>query len=157
MSVILTGDQARSLLLGSYVANASGKTIPQNTTSTIFTVSGGRVAITSLTGKVTTVVGGTTPALKVVATPTVGSANDLCTTGTITGDEVGTLYSLPGSTGSALNISGSGSGGVTGVTAPVIVAAGTIGANCSAADATGAIQWTLTYVPLDNGASVTAA
>jgi hypothetical protein len=157
MSVLIQADQLRTLALGTQSANSSGKTVPQNATSTIFTVSGGRVAVTSLVGKVTTVIGGTTPALKLVATPTVGTANDLCTTGTITGDEVGTLYALPGPTGSAVNISGSGSGGVTGQTAPVIVAAGTIGVNVSAADATGAIQWELTYVALDNGASVTAA
>lgn len=156
MSVLISGDQLRTVVLGTLVAGTA-KTVPQNATSTIFTVSGGRVAITSLVGKVTTVIGGTTPALKLVATPTTGTANDLCTAGTITSDEVGTLYALPGGTGSALNISGSGSGGVTGQTTPVIVAAGTIGVNDSAADATGAIQWQLTYVPLDNGASVTAA
>lgn len=157
MSVIVQSDQLRAILLGTRVANSAGKTVPQNATSTIFTVSGGRIAITSLTGKVTTVIGGTTPALKLVATPTVGTANDLCTAGTITADEVGTQYSLPGPTGSALSISGSGSGGVTGQTAPVIVAPGTIGVNDSAADATGAIQWTMTYVALDNGATVVAS
>jgi hypothetical protein len=157
VTTIIQGSQLRKLLLGTQVANSSGKTVPQNATSTIFTVSGGRVAVTSLVGKVTTVIGGTTPSAKIVATPTVGSANDLCTATAITSDEVGTQYSIPGPTGSALGVSGSGSGGVTGQTAPVIVAAGTIGVNVSASDATGAIQWALTYVPIDDGASVTAA
>lgn len=157
MTTIIQGNQLRKLVLGTQVANTAGKTVPQNATSTIFTVAGGRVAITSLVGKVTTVIGGTTPSAKLVATPTVGSANDLCTATAITGDEVGTQYSIPGPTGSALGVSGTGSGGVTGQTAPVIVAAGTIGVNVSAADATGAIQWALTYVPIDDGASVTAA
>ncbi|MER5559700.1 hypothetical protein ABT071_13950 [Streptomyces sp. NPDC002506] len=152
----IAGSQLRRLVLGTAVAGAA-KTVPQNATATIFTVSGGRVLVTGLVGKVTTVIGGTTPSAKVVATPTVGSANDLCTATAITADEVGTLYSIPGPTGSAFGVSGSGSGGVTGQTAPVIVAAGTIGVNVSAADATGAIQWTLTYVPLDDGAVVTAA
>lgn len=157
MTTIIQGSQLRKLLFGTQVANSSGKTVPQNATSTIFTVAGGRVAVTSLVGKVTTVIAGTTPSAKIVATPTTGSANDLCTATAITADEVGTQYSIPGATGSALNVSGSGSGGVTGQTAPVIVAAGTIGVNVSAADATGAIQWALTYVPIDDGASVTAA
>lgn len=157
MTTIISGDQLRAMEYGTQVANSSGKTVPQNATSTIFTVSGGRVVVTSLVGKVTTVIAGTTPNLKIVATPTTGSANDLCTATAITADEVGTQYSIPGATGSALNVSGSGSGGVTGQTAPVIVAAGTLGMNVSASDATGAIQWELTYVPLDNGASVTAA
>lgn len=157
MTTIIQGSQLRKLLLGTQVANSAGKTVPQNATSTVFTVAGGRVAITSLVGKVTTVIGGTTPSAKLVATPTAGSANDLCTATAITADEVGTQYSIPGPTGSALNVSGSGSGGVTGQTAPVVVAAGTIGVNVSAADATGAIQWALTYVPIDDGATVTAA
>lgn len=154
---MIQGDQIRAIGLGVRVENAASKVLPQNATSTVFTVTGGRVLITSLVGLVTTVVAGTTPALKVVATPTTGTANDLCTTGTITGDEVGTMYSLPGPVGSALNISGSGSGGVTGQTAPVIVNKGTIGVNCSAADASGEVKWCLTYIPLDAGAAVTAA
>jgi hypothetical protein len=152
----IPGIQLRRLVLGTAVAGGA-KTVPQNATATIFTVAGGRVLVTGLVGKVTTVIGGTTPSAKLVATPTVGSANDLCTATAITADEVGTLYSIPGPTGSALGVSGNGSGGVTGQTAPLIVAAGTIGVNVSAADATGAIQWTLTYVPLDDGATVTAA
>jgi hypothetical protein len=158
VTFIIQGDQIRSMLYGVRVANATaGITVPQNATNTIFTVAGGRVLITSLIGQVKTIIAGTTPSLKLIATPTVGSANDLCTATAITGDEVGTLYSPPGATGSALGVSGSGSGGVTGQSAPIIAATGTIGQNVSAADATGAIQWTLTYVPLDNGASVTAA
>lgn len=157
MTAMIQGSQILAITMGVKVENSAGKTLPANATSTIFTVSGGRVLVTSLVGIVTTVVGGTTPAAKLIATPTVGTANDLCTTGTVTGDEVGTMYSLPGPVGSALNISGSGSGGVTGQTAPVVVNAGTIGINCSAADATGAVKWALTYIPLDSGASVVAA
>lgn len=157
MTTILQGANVRQIALGNFVQGAAaGKTVPQNATSTVLTVSGGRVLVTSITGVVKTVIGGTTPAIKLVATPTVGTANDMCTALTITASEVGTQFSMPGAVGSALAgvISKSGS-----VAAPgqQVVAAGTIGLNCSAADATGAIQWTCTYVPLDAGASVTAA
>lgn len=145
----------RKALFGVLVAGGN-KTVPQNATQTIFTVSGGRILMTALFGVVTTVIGGTTPSAKIVATPTVGTANDLCTAVAITSDEVGTQYSIPGATGSAFAVSGAGSGGVTGQSAPIAVAAGTIGVNVSAADATGAIQWTLCYVPLTDGASVVA-
>lgn len=154
---MINSAQVLALTMGVKVENAAGKTLPQNATSTIFTVTGGRVLITSLVGIVTTIVSGTTPAAKLVATPTVGTANDLCTAGTITGDEVGTMYSAPGPVGSALNISGSGSGAVTGQTAPMVANAGTIGVNCNAADAAGAVKWAMTYIPLDPGASVAAA
>jgi hypothetical protein len=157
MSNLLDPVALQRAILGTKVENAAGKTVPQNATSTIFTVAGGRVVITSLAGIVTTIIGGTTPSAKLVATPTVGTANDMCTATAITSDEVGTMYSVPGATGSAFATSGAGSGAVTGVNAPMIVNTGTIGVNVSAADATGAIKWALTYVPLDTGATVTAA
>lgn len=154
MSVMIAGDQLATIALGAF-ARGAAKTVPQNATTTIFTVTGGRVLVTSLTGKVTTVIAGTTPALKLVATPTVGTANDMCTALTITASEVGTMVSLPGATGSALAGVISKSGSVSGP-GQQVVAAGTIGMNQSAADGTGAIQWTLTYVPLDIGAAVVA-
>lgn len=155
MSVLNDPLAFRKALFGLLVAGAA-KTVPQNATTTIFTVSGGRILVTSLVGKVTTVIAGTTPALKLIATPTVGTLNDMCAALTITATEVGTLFCLPGPTGSALNGVISKSGSVSGPTVAQIVAVGTIGMNVSAADATGAIQWQLTYVPLDDGATVVA-
>lgn len=154
MTTLIAGNQLATPKLGAF-ARGAAKTVPQNATTTIFTVSGGRVLVTSMTGKVTTVIGGTTPALKLIATPTVGTLNDMCAALTITASEVGTMVSLPGATSSALNgvISKSGSVSIPG---RQVVSAGTIGMNVSAADATGAIQWTLTYVPLDLGAAVVA-
>lgn len=157
MTTVLTPASVRQIALGQFAQNAAGKTIPQNTTSTIFTVANGRILITSLTGVVTTVVGGTTPPIKLIATPTVGTLNDMCAALTVTASEVGTQFALPGPVGTALIGTISKSGSVGGQTSQQIVAAGTIGLNCSAADATGAIKWTLTYVALDNGATVTAA
>lgn len=154
MTTIIQGQQIRQMALGLY-AQGAAKTVPQNATSTIFTIANGRVLITSLTGKVTTVIGGTTPAFKLIATPTVGTLNDMCTALTLTAAEVGTQVSMPAAVGSALAgvISKSGS-----VSAPgaQVVAPGTIGVNCAAADATGAIQWTATWIPLDNGATLVA-
>lgn len=159
MSVLIQGDQMRALLFGVRV-QTTAKTVPQNATATIFTIATGRIIVTSLVGQVTTVIAGTTPAAKWVATPTTGTASDMCTAGTITGREVGGLIGLPGPFGSAMIVpgtAGAGSGGVVLQSTGVVVAIGTIGINVSAADATGAIQYTLTYIPLDNGATVTAA
>lgn len=155
MAVLTNLVGARLGLLGAKVAGAA-KTVPQNATQTIFTVSGGRVWVTSLVGVVTTVIAGTTPALKLIATPTTGSAVDMCASLTITGTEVGTLFSLPGLPATALYGTINKSGAAAGALQPQVVAIGTIGANVSAADATGAIQWTLTYVPLDDGGVVVA-
>lgn len=155
MTTIIQGSQLRKLLYGTAVSNAAGKTVPQAATSTIFTVTGGRVLVTGLFGKVTTIIAGTTPSAKIVSTPTVGTAVDVSSATAITGKEVGALLGLAGTVGTALNVQNAGAG--AGLPSPVVIPAGTLGVNVSAADATGAIQWTLTYVPLDDGAAVTAA
>ena len=152
--------QLRNAELG-YRLQGTARTLPQsNALTTLFTVAGGRIMVNLLYGVVTTIVGGTAPALKLVATPTVGSANDMCTTLVITTDEVGMMYVLPVAVGSALigaastGKSGSASGpGLGGQ----IVAPGTISHTTQAADTTGAVQWTLFYIPLDPAVTVTAS
>jgi hypothetical protein len=156
VTAIIQGTQLATVQFGSMVRNASPKTVPANTTSTIFTVTGGSIFVTGLFGVVTTAITGTTPALKLVATPTTGTANDMCTALTVTSAEVGALFSLPSAVGSALNGAPNKSGSVS-LGGGQLVAAGTIGANTAAADAAGAIRWTLFYVPLDGAATVTAA
>jgi hypothetical protein len=155
-----TNSQLRNAELGFRASSGTPKTMPLNATTTIFTVSGGRIMIGLLYGVVTTIIGGTTPAIKLVATPTVGTANDMCTALTITADEVGMMFVCPIAVGSALigaaaaGKSGSASGpGLGGQ----VVAPGTIGINNSAADATGAAQWTLFYIPLDPASNVVAS
>jgi hypothetical protein len=156
----VTAAQARHALLG-YRSQSLAKTVPQNATQTIFTISAGRILITALYGVVTTVIAGTTPAAKYIATPTVGTANDMCTALTITSDEAGMMWQLPVTVGAALigaastgkSGSVSGAGGWSGQ----IVAPGTIGFNVSAADATGAVTHSLYYIPLDDATRVVAS
>lgn len=154
MSVLNDPLAFRKALFGLSVAGTA-KTVPQNATSTIFTVTGGRILVTGLYGKVTTVIAGTTPSAKIVSTPTTGTAVDVSSATAITGKEVGALIGLAGTVGTALNVQNAGAG--AGLPSPVVIPVGAVGVNVSAADATGAIQWQLTYVPLDDGASVAAA
>jgi len=148
--------QLRNAELGFRVQGAA-KTVPVAATQTVFTVTGGRIMVALLYGLVTTVIGGTTPAAKYVATPTTGTANDMCTTGTITAAEVGSMFVLPVAKASALIISTASSGSQTGPgLGGQIVAPGTIGFNDAAADATGAVQHTLFYIPLDPATTVVA-
>lgn len=120
----------------------------------------GKVAITLLTGEVTTVIGG--PATIQLLVKTSGEA--LCAATTIDNDADGTMYLLTGDAGDVLNggdaittliATGNGKGPF-----PVIVgnAGGslTIEADLDAAD-TGAILWTLYYLPLEASAAVAAA
>jgi hypothetical protein len=154
MSVLIQGDQIRSIALGIKVTGGA-KTLPATTTGSIFTVTGGRVLVTSLTGVVTTACGATATNLRIVATPSgSGSVNDLSGDVAVTSLGLGGLISITGLAADAA-VKSTG-GGVSGLRNPITVAAGAIGAKTDATD-TGAITWTLTYVPIDNGATVTAA
>ena len=155
MTTMIQGDQVRSLVYGIQVNRATAAVPTSAADQALFTIVGGRVIITSLIGEVTTVIGGTTPSMKLIANPTAAGASfDLVSAVAITADAVGNLYSLAATAGGALQVTESGTA-VFGVAMAVKV--GTIDCNISAADATGSIKWSLTYVPLDNGASVVAA
>ncbi len=151
MSVILQGDQLRTLLFGTVVSKAYPTIAVE--TKTLFTVSG-KVMITSIVGEVTTAitVAGTT---KLQANPTTGTTGDLCaatdlgTTDTPAGD----LISFQGLKGDSIVF---GVGATPTLKQPIMVAAGTI-EQVTATGADGGVTWTITYVPLDNGATVTAA
>lgn len=152
MSVLIQGSQLRAIGLGTKV-DQPAKTVPQNALSALFTVSGGRVVVTGIVGEVTTVIGGTTPSAKLVANPTVGADSDIVTAVAITSDAVGNLYGVA-TVGAALGVLES----VAPISQePFVLKPGTLDLHVSAADATGAIKWSVFYVPLDDGASVVAA
>lgn len=150
MTVIIQGSQLRTLELGTKVDQPTAA-LPQTATGTLFTVAGGRVWVTSLIGVVTTVIQAQATVSKIRATPTTGSVNDLSGTVDLTGAVVGSLLSLTGLAADAMVLSTGG--GISTLRNPILVAVGTIGLN-TAASSTGAIQWSLTYVPYDDGGSV---
>lgn len=161
MSTIITGNQLRSLALGTRVEKAAF-TLPASTSTAMFTVSGGRVVITSFIGEVTTVVQAQACNLNVTIDPTgAGAAADLVAATEINADAVGTFYTVNGVQADLL---GSQSDGGTQVPTHALarvgrgfmVPAGSILLKTSATN-TGATKWVLTYIPLDDGASVVAA
>lgn len=158
MSVLIQGDQIRSLLLGVRVSKATGTVA--NGTTTLFNITGGRVVITSLVGRVTTLIGSTTSNCKLVYNPTAaGTSFDLCTAVDIATDAVEQTYYIAGSvaSGGALLVGGA-VGQANGVfSSPYILQAGALEQNLSADPVGGAITWTVTYYPYDDGASVAAA
>lgn len=153
MSVILQGDQTRAILFGQKVDRATAA-LPQTTQSALFTVSGGRVLITSIVGEVTTVIQTQANNTKIVSNPTTGTDVDLCAVLDITADQVGCLYGITGLFSDAMV--GANAGATVVPRNAVVVPAGTIDLSCAASN-TGSVKWSVTYVPLDNGASVTAA
>lgn len=133
-------------------------TLPQGTDEALFSVSGGRVLITQVVGEVTVVIGGAN-ATKLKFNPTeTGSDIDLCGALDIDSDAVGSLYSISGDFSDALL------GALVWAIETdammekrgIVLSEGDIELDC-AGSVTGEISWTIWYVPLDDGAVVTAA
>lgn len=154
MTYMLSTSGVRTALLGIKVSRATA-TLPQTATGSIFTVSGGRIVVTSLVGEVTTVLGATATTLKVTSTPTVGSAIDLSSATAVTSLQVGGHITLPSTVGSATVVSNAGAVAIPGGLA-VLVPAGSIQITTNASD-TGSVKWDLTYIPFDDGVTVVAA
>lgn len=153
MSVLVSGEGLRSTLFGRKV-DQPAKTVPQNALSALFTVSGGRVLVTGIVGEVTTVIGGTLPSAKLVANPTTGADTDITAAVAITDDAVGNLYGVDTLGGGLVVLASATS---TPQNGGIVVKPGTVDLHVSATDATGAVKWSLFYVPLDDGATVAAA
>ncbi len=157
MTVLIQGPQVRAIALGVKVDQPAA-VLPATTTVTLFDVTGGRVLITGLCGQCTTVCTATATTVSVGLTPTAGTAQNagLASTTAITSSEVGTLVGLNLTAGGALVV-GAKAGSAVQVAghAPYVVQPGAITITTSATN-TGAFSWSLTYVPLDDGASVAA-
>ncbi len=161
MSALIQGVQLRALLYGVKLDEPAA-VLPATTTGNIFTVTGGRIVITSLVGQCTTVCSATATTLSIGLTPTTGTAQNagLATATAVTSSEVGTLVAV-----AAAAIGGSVPALVVGakagqaVNAPhgigYVVQPGTITITTNATN-TGAFSWTMTYVPYDDGASAAA-
>ncbi len=161
MSTIIAANQQRALLLGIRVQTAA-ITCPATTSTAIFTVAG-RVIVTSFIGEVTTAIQNQACNFNITHDPTgAGAVGDVCAATTCTADAVGTFYSVNGVQAALLSQqTDAGTEVPTHVLTPVrgsgfMLPAGTTYWKASATN-TGAVQWTLTYIPLDDGASVVAA
>ena len=128
--------------------------LPQTTDGALFTITGGRVYMTAIIGEVTTVIQTQANNTKLVFNPTeTGADQDMCAVLNISGDAVGTLYTISGTVGDALRddlwigIS---------MTYPMVLSEGDIELNCAASN-TGNVSWTMFYYPIDTGATVASA
>lgn len=158
MSSMVKGSQLRLQEYG-YQVLKPGQTPPNSGSSaTLFTIAGGSVIVTSLVGRVSTVLSGTTGAIALGTKPTVGTeeTSGIATASVVGGSEVGTKFVPIASSGlaGALVVSGKFAGNVPFLSYPFIADAGIIEITTSVATMTGKIDWYLTYIPLDTGASV---
>ena len=158
MSVLIQGSQLRALLLGVRVSKDTGVVV--NGDDALFTVATGRVLVTSLLGTVTVVIGATISNAKLTYDPTAtGTSFDLCTAVAITSDAVKQTYYIAGNVGTpgALLVAGTVGQSNPVLAQPLCLEPGSILQTLSADPVGGEINWTLTYIPLDDGATVTAA
>jgi hypothetical protein len=161
MANLVKGTSLRELLYGQVVTKKAQVPPNSGSSATLFTVSGGAVIVNLLVGRVSTALNGTTGAIALGMKPTVGTEETagIATAGVVGGAEIGTILALSATSGglaAALIVSGklAGNAAFTGLGSEFIANTGTIEVTTSVATMTGAIDWYLTYVPLDDGAAV---
>jgi|SRR5580765_7148626 len=158
MANFIQGTQLRTMNRGNLVTKAAAN-LPQSATGTLFTVAGGLVLVTGFLGVVTTVFQGTDPVLSLGTAPTSGTAatNSLATTVDTSSTEVGTMMTVQasGGLGGALVVHATPAkaGHNVFLSNEFLVNTGTV-TWTTGASKTGAMKWYLTYIPLDDGASV---
>ena len=156
MSILVQGYQLRALNFGTQVTKAAAN-LPQTATATLFTVATGNVLVTSLLGLVSgTAIQNQACTLALGTVPTTGTASStgLATATSIINKEIGTWVTPLASSGAAgALVVGTNAGSTPFLTTAFVVPPGTISWTTSASN-TGKMAWYLTYVPLDNGATV---
>lgn len=149
MATMVTGKAQLRNSYGIKVERAAA-VLPATGAQTIFTVTG-RVIITTLIGEVTTVASATVTNLKIDAVGTAsGVTTPLVANSLVTSLTVGNEFAFT-SLGGAATI-----GAAVTQNNETIMPTGIIRITTDATN-TGAMRWTCTYVPLDDGASVAFA
>ena len=128
--------------------------LPQGASSNLFTIYTGLVEL-YIVGEVTTIIQATANAtnLEFLPTAATGARNDISSGLDITGDVVGTQYTVTGTAANAMQDTGTTGWHLK--KTPLILAPGTIELHC-AGSASGKVKWTIWYTPLQAGAYAVA-
>lgn len=140
-----------------FIEERSTQLPPQTADEALFRITGGKVRIRSIVGEVTTAIGAVANATKIKFNPLgTGSDVDLCGTLDITGDAVGTLYSIVGVVATALKSTTLWAVlPADGLPAEgIILAPGDIELDCAGNSGTGSIKWTVEWEPVDGTANL---
>lgn len=150
MTVVNEAAAFRKSAFGVLVSKATGTLASE--TKALFTVSG-LVIVTSIAGKVTTAIT-VANSYKLQANPTTGTTKDLVAATDIgtTDTPAGSLLSFDGVAASSIQ---QGPGAAPSLMRPIWLDAGTIEHVSAGTD--GAITWYITYVPVDDNATIVAA
>lgn len=149
MTVVNEASAFTKSVLGVVVSKSTGTLAA--TTIPLFTIAGGLVAVTSITGRVTTAIT-VANSYKLQHNPTAGTTVDICAATDIgtTDTVVGEIFVVSGVRATGLVV-----GAAPRVTPSVIMETGQIESVSAGTD--GVIKWYVTYVPIDTGATLVAA
>lgn len=151
MATQIAGKQLRLANYGTKVDRAAGA-LPATTNAALFNVLGGRIILVGIVGQVTTAIQAQANTLSLTTLSTTGAITTPLTAGVdVTGAAVGNLYGIDGVRANAAVL---GSNVYT--NNEVVVQPGSI-RWVTTATSTGAMSWSVLYIPLDDGAYVTAA
>lgn len=153
MGMLSRGKYLRQLRYG-LTETRNAAVVPQTGTQAIFNITGGRVVITSIVGVVTGAGSATVTNLKFRVAPSVGAAQDLSANGLVTSAAVGTFITATGVAADATVVN-SAIGSM--VRQGIVLPAGAIQIVTDANNATLAVQWTVTWMGLDDAAVLAAA
>jgi hypothetical protein len=126
-------------------------TLPQSTSTTYFTVAGGRVACHFL-GEMVGASDATACNFNLTHTPTGGTVGDISAAASIASKEIGCMIGLTGLPGDATLITTAG----VRFGDPIVLKPGAVKAKTSGNNP-GTTKWVCWYLPLDEGATVAAA
>lgn len=149
MTVVNEGAAFRKGIFGTVVSKSTGTLAA--TTIPLFTIAGGLVAVTSLTGRVTTAIT-VANSYKLQHNPTAGTTVDLCAASDIgtTDTILGEIFVVSGVRATGIVI-----GANPRIAVAQIMDAGQIESVSAGTD--GAILWTATWFPIEDGATLVAA
>lgn len=148
-----TRKRIADLVLGIRVDRAATPLV-ETSTETLFTVVGGKVLMTLLVAECTVDVGGAVN-VTLAHDPDTGDTANLCAATAFGGVNAGDIVTITGLlTDTAIPATQAGSSNAMS-SGPVILTAGIVTLN-TGATVDGTFKWSLFYVPLDNGAYVTA-
>lgn len=155
--VIHPGNVPTELTTEGVVVTRSTAALPQTAAAAIFTVAG-LCLVKRIVGYVTTQIGAVANATKLVGNSAgAGASTDLCAALDINGHAVDSRYEITGTFANAM---------VRTLDVPlakvqvtdVVIPPGTIDLDCAGSDGgTGRVQWSVTYVPMEDAASIIPA
>lgn len=151
MSTGIAGRQQRGAVYGNKVERATAN-LPASTNGNLFQVTGGRVLMTTIVGEVTTVIQAQANAIKLnhLSTALGGAGTDITGTVESNGLAVGTQLGITGTFATAMQV-----GAAVPQTNEIVLTTGFLRLNTAATN-TGQVRWTVTYIPLDDGAALVA-